>query len=172
MGGRVLADAINYAVACVGPGAIGGTLGAHLARAGHDVTLVDTVDAHVDAINRDGIRITGPVAEFTQRVPAFTASTLAGVGDTVILATKAHHTSAAVRALHPHLSDAGCVVSAQNGRSLCLLGSPFIRPIGDPAMVQRWAEGRPLVVLRMLKDGHQLTDSVDTIWTASADFLT
>ena len=126
----VLADAINYAVACVGPGAIGGTLGAHLARAGHDVTLVDTVDAHVDAINRDGIRITGPVAEFTQRVPAFTASTLAGVGDTVILATKAHHTSAAVRALHPHLSDAGCVVSAQNGRSLCLLGSPFIRPIG------------------------------------------
>ena len=34
-----------------GAGAIGGTLGAYLARAGHDVTLVDTVDEHVDAID-------------------------------------------------------------------------------------------------------------------------
>jgi pimeloyl-ACP methyl ester carboxylesterase len=42
----------------------------------------------------------------------------------------------------------------------------------DPAMVQRWAEGRPLVDLRMLNDGHQLTDSIDTIWAASAAFLT
>jgi len=41
----------------------------------------------------------------------------------------------------------------------------------DPAMVQRWARDRPLVDLRMLNDGHQLTDSIDTIWTASAKFL-
>lgn len=42
----------------------------------------------------------------------------------------------------------------------------------DPAMVQRWAQGRPLVDLRMLDDGHQLSDSIDTIWAASAAFLT
>jgi uncharacterized protein len=41
----------------------------------------------------------------------------------------------------------------------------------DPAMVQRWAEGRPLVDLHMLNDGHQLTDSIDTIWATSAKFL-
>jgi len=38
-----------------GAGAIGGTMGAHLARAGHDATLVDNVADHVDAINRDGL---------------------------------------------------------------------------------------------------------------------
>lgn len=47
-----------------GSGAIGGTLGAFLARAGHDITFVDSVGAHVDAINRHGMRITGPIAEF------------------------------------------------------------------------------------------------------------
>jgi 2-dehydropantoate 2-reductase len=98
-----------------GAGAIGGTMGAYLARAGHDVTMVDTVAEHVAAIERNGIRITGPIAEFSTRVPAFTSNTLKGEWDTIVLATKAHHTAAATRALLPHLSAAGCVVSAQNG---------------------------------------------------------
>jgi 2-dehydropantoate 2-reductase len=98
-----------------GAGAIGGTMGAYLARAGHDVTMVDNVDEHVAAINRDGIRITGPIAEFTQRVPAFTPATISGEWDTIMLATKAHHTEAATHSLLPHLSAAGCVISVQNG---------------------------------------------------------
>ena len=84
-----------------GAGAIGGTMGAYLARAGHDVTFVDTVDEHVEAIRRNGIRIVGPIAEFTQAAPAFTPSELRGVWDTIMLATKAHHTATAVRALAP-----------------------------------------------------------------------
>jgi 2-dehydropantoate 2-reductase len=98
-----------------GSGAIGGTLGAHLARAGHDVTMVDIVVDHVEAINRDGLRVTGPIAEFTARVAAFTPQTLNGSWDTIVLATKAHHTSGAIRALVPHLNVEGYVVSAQNG---------------------------------------------------------
>ena len=98
-----------------GAGAIGGTMGAHLARAGHDVTMVDTVEAHVAAIDSAGIRITGPISAFTARVPAFTPATLRGEWDTIILATKAHHTETAARALLPHLSATGCVISAQNG---------------------------------------------------------
>jgi len=98
-----------------GAGAIGGTMGAHLARAGHDLTLVDVVEEHVAAIDRAGLRITGPVASFTVRVPAFTPETLTGTWDTIVLATKAHHTERAVRMLVPYLSPAGCVVSAQNG---------------------------------------------------------
>jgi 2-dehydropantoate 2-reductase len=98
-----------------GAGAIGGTLGAYLARAGHDVTLVDTVGEHVTAINRAGLRITGPIAEFTARVPAHTPDTLAGTWDSIILATKAQHTEVAARALRAHLSADGCVISAQNG---------------------------------------------------------
>jgi pimeloyl-ACP methyl ester carboxylesterase len=41
----------------------------------------------------------------------------------------------------------------------------------DPVMVQEWARGRPLVDLRMLPDGHQLTESMDLIWNESAPFL-
>src|SRR5262249_55023013 len=94
---------------------IGGTLGAFLARAGHDVTLVDSVEEHISAVNRDGLRITGPIAEFTQPVPAATPGTITGEWDTIVLATKAHHTEAATRALRPHLCPTGCVISAQNG---------------------------------------------------------
>jgi 2-dehydropantoate 2-reductase len=98
-----------------GAGAIGGTLGAYLARAGHDVTLVDTVAEHVAAVNRSGLRVSGPIAAFTTPLPAFTPDTLQGAWDTIILATKAQHTQAAARALLPHLTPAGCVISAQNG---------------------------------------------------------
>ncbi len=98
-----------------GAGAIGGTLGAHLARAGHDVTFVDNAAEHVAAIDRAGLRITGPIAEFTAHAPAFSPDTLTGEWDTIVLATKAHHTAAAARALTSHLTATGCVISAQNG---------------------------------------------------------
>lgn len=98
-----------------GAGAIGGTLGAYLARAGGDITLIDTVVEHVDAITRGGLRVTGPIDEFSVRVPALTPQTLSGTWDEIILATKAHHTDEAVGALLPHLTAAGYVVSAQNG---------------------------------------------------------
>jgi len=100
-----------------GSGAIGGTLGAFLARDGRDVTFVDAVEEHVEAINRDGIRITGPISEFTQRAPAFTPDALKPDArwDVIMLATKAHHTVEATRALLPHLNASGHVISAQNG---------------------------------------------------------
>ena len=79
------------------------------------MTLVDNVVEHVDAINRSGLRITGPIEEFSTRLPAFTPDTLRGTWDTIVLATKAQHTAAAVRQLLPHLDASGCVVSAQNG---------------------------------------------------------
>jgi 2-dehydropantoate 2-reductase len=90
-------------------------MAALLARAGHDVTVVDTVAEHVDAIDRTGITITGPIVELTQAVPAFTPDKVRGEWDTIVLATKAQHTDAATHALRPHLSATGCVISAQNG---------------------------------------------------------
>lgn len=41
----------------------------------------------------------------------------------------------------------------------------------SPVMVQRWAESRAQVDLRMLEDGHQLSASVDTILTESLAFF-
>ncbi len=98
-----------------GAGAIGGTIGAYLVRAHHDVTLVDNAAAHVDAINSGGLAITGPIAEFTVQAPAFTPETLTGQWETILLCVKAQDTAAATQALAPHLAPDGYVVSVQNG---------------------------------------------------------
>ncbi|HZH53877.1 MAG TPA: 2-dehydropantoate 2-reductase [Microvirga sp.] len=98
-----------------GAGAIGGTLGAYLARAGEDVLLVDIVEPHVDTMNRGGLAIEGPVETFRQPVKALTPDRVTGRYKRIILAVKAHHTRDAVRALKPHLADDGSVLSAQNG---------------------------------------------------------
>src|SRR5918997_1354722 len=98
-----------------GAGAIGGTLGAYLSRAGEDVLLVDIVEAHVDAMKRDGLFIEGPVETFRQPVQAAMPAEVQGRFKRIILAVKAHHTRDAVRALKSHLADDGTVLSAQNG---------------------------------------------------------
>jgi 2-dehydropantoate 2-reductase len=98
-----------------GAGAIGGTLGAHWARAGHDVLLVDMVAEHVEACRTTGLSITGPVVEFTQVVPAVTPAELQGQYRCIVLAVKAQATAAALPMLAPHLAPDGFVFSAQNG---------------------------------------------------------
>lgn len=98
-----------------GAGAIGGVIGAYLARAGHAVHMVDIVEDHVQAMRGPGLRIEGPVEEFTQVLPADTPDTLTGQYGSIILAVKAHHTEAALDMLLPHLAPGGYVVSAQNG---------------------------------------------------------
>jgi 2-dehydropantoate 2-reductase len=98
-----------------GAGAIGGTLGAHLARAGHDVLLVDTAAEHVEACRTKGLKIFGPVTQFTQIIPAATPDELKGRYSRIVLAVKAQATKAALPVLAPHLANDGFVFSAQNG---------------------------------------------------------
>lgn len=98
-----------------GAGAIGGALGAYLARAGHDITLVDRAADHVAAIRKGGLHITGPVADFTARMPAYTPAEIGGQYETITLATKAQDTENACLELAPLLAPDGYVVSAQNG---------------------------------------------------------
>lgn len=98
-----------------GAGAIGGTLGAYFLRAGHQVVFVDKAQEHVEAINAEGLKITGPLAEFTVRARACIPETLQGRFRTTFLAVKAHHTKEALALLERHLDAHGFVVSAQNG---------------------------------------------------------
>ncbi len=110
-----------------GAGAIGGTLGAYWARAGQDVLLVDQAADHVEAMNRDGLTIEGPVEEFRQAVRAVTPDGVRGTYACIVLAVKAHHTEAATRQLLPHLAEDGYVLSAQNGLNEIVIG----RIVGD-----------------------------------------
>ena len=103
----------------IGAGAIGGSLGAYLARAGHDVLLVETAEDHLRAMQANGMRIEGRqdfTAPIRATLPNDLAAALAGQpARTVILAVKAQHTEAALQPVLAHLAENGCVVSMQNG---------------------------------------------------------
>jgi 2-dehydropantoate 2-reductase len=60
-----------------GAGAIGGLVGACMARAGEDVLLVDKVPEHIQAMNDKGLRISG-FDNFTVRVRACLPADLRG----------------------------------------------------------------------------------------------
>ncbi len=62
-----------------------------------------------------GLRITGPVEEFSVAAPAFLPEEMSGTWQHIFLAVKAQHTEAATRALTPHLAQDGYVLSLQNG---------------------------------------------------------
>ncbi|HEY5112366.1 MAG TPA: amidase family protein [Acidimicrobiales bacterium] len=99
----------------IGAGAIGGTIGAHMARAGHDVVLCDADVDHVAVINRDGITIEGPVENFNVRVKAITPDQLPAQINHVAIAVKSHHTASAAALLEGRIAPGGYVVSFQNG---------------------------------------------------------
>ncbi len=99
-----------------GAGAIGGTVGAYLKRAGHDIVFVDIVPEHVAAIGAGpGLKIEGPVEEFAIKATAFTPDKVHGRFERIFLCVKAQHTEEAARALKPFLADDGYVLSLQNG---------------------------------------------------------
>jgi 2-dehydropantoate 2-reductase len=98
-----------------GAGAIGGVTGAALARAGHDVLLVDAAADHVAAMNASGLTIEAPEGGFAVPVRAVTPDRVPAGLALVLLAVKAHHTADALDVLAPRLAPDGTIVSLQNG---------------------------------------------------------
>lgn len=109
-------------VCVVGAGAVGGYVGAHMARAGIDVTLVDAWPEHVETMRRTGIQVTGmngagsvstpvralhigDVLQLVRR-PAF---------DVAFIAVKSYDTTWATHLIAPFVAPTGCFVSLQNG---------------------------------------------------------
>jgi 2-dehydropantoate 2-reductase len=104
-------------VTVYGAGAIGGTTGAALARAGHDVLLVDSYLPHVEAINAHGLTVERDGQATTTRVRAVAPADLGRDLPLVLLAVKSHHTAEALEQITPRLAPAGIIVSLQNGLS-------------------------------------------------------
>jgi 2-dehydropantoate 2-reductase len=100
----------------IGAGAIGGTVGAFLTQTGHDITVVDVVPEHVDAINQHGLRISGVRGDHRYPLRAIHSDDLPGSLQNVTLAVKCHFTHSVVSTLiAPRLAKTGYVVSFQNG---------------------------------------------------------
>ena len=103
----------------VGGGAIGGSFGAHLVRAGHEVLIVESNADHVRAMREDGLRMEGR-EQFAVRIPSVTPDEMPGamngkVADIAVLAVKSQHTAAALRPMLPYLERQSIVLSMQNG---------------------------------------------------------
>lgn len=99
----------------LGAGAIGGTVGAYLVRAGESVQFADAARDHVAAMQARGLTIRGYAETFTVPVQAVHVEELQGPLDVVLLAVKAQHTEAAVRAILPQIGPDTVIVSLQNG---------------------------------------------------------
>ena len=102
----------------VGAGAIGGVIGAFLARGGRKVELVDVVDQHVQAINEKGLAIIEAGEILTAKVKAYTPFELLQKNEKlecVILCVKCQDTKGALLPLIPLIDDNSYVLSLQNG---------------------------------------------------------
>ena len=110
-----------------GAGAIGGITGAALAKAGHDVLLVDRAVDHVAAINAHGLTVERRDGAATVAVRAITPDALGADLDLVLLAVKSQDTASALGVLAPRLSPDGAIISMQNG----LNEEPIAAAIGE-----------------------------------------
>jgi 2-dehydropantoate 2-reductase len=98
----------------VGAGAVGGFYGAMLARAGHDVSFVAR-GAHLGAIRERGLRVVGPLGDFTVRTPAEDDPSRIGPVDAVVFTVKTYDNATAIPLIAPLLGPGTTVLSLQNG---------------------------------------------------------
>jgi 2-dehydropantoate 2-reductase len=108
-------------IAMVGAGAIGGYVGGHLARSGHDVTLIDPWPDHIEAIRHNGLEITGitEAEGFVVQVPTLHVTEVQSLSkqkpvDIAFVSVKSYDTEWATLLIAPYLAPDGFVVSLQN----------------------------------------------------------
>jgi 2-dehydropantoate 2-reductase len=101
-------------IAVLGAGAIGAYVGAALARGGADVHLVAR-GRHLEAMQRDGVRVLSPRGDFEARPPVTNDPRDVGPVDVVFLGLKANTYATAGPLLEPLLDERSAVVAAQNG---------------------------------------------------------
>ena len=99
----------------VGAGAIGGLYAAYLSKVA-DVVVIDANEEHVEAIRRDGLKLSG-CTECTARLEAFASAAEMGKRrlDAAIILVKSQATEAAFRSIDPVLEGRPVLGTFQNG---------------------------------------------------------
>jgi len=136
---------------------LGGYVGGHMTRAGHDVTLIDPWPEHVEAMRRDGIQLSGTTAAEKHTVPV-NAIHLTDVQDLIrqkpadiaFVSVKSFDTEWATMLIRQYLAPDGFVVSLQNcineeriaqhvgwGRTLGCIASLIAVELYQPGHVKR-----------------------------------
>ncbi|MCA0423817.1 MAG: ketopantoate reductase family protein [Proteobacteria bacterium] len=102
-------------VCILGAGALGSAIGGTLAEAGHDVTLINRNRAHIEAIQKNGLRLrTDGVDRIVRLESALTTDGMAPV-DLVIVLVKSLDTESAILSALPIIGPETIVISLQNG---------------------------------------------------------
>ncbi len=144
-------------IAIVGTGAVGGYTGAHMARAGEDVTFIDAWPEHVEEIRTNGLRITHHQGEepFTVRARALHLTEVQQISketpfDIAFVCVKSYDTAWATRLIRQYLTSGAYVVSLQNcmneatiaevmgwGRVMGCIASNIAVGLVDPGHIHR-----------------------------------
>ncbi|MBK5261485.1 MAG: ketopantoate reductase family protein [Peptostreptococcaceae bacterium] len=101
-------------LALMGAGALGTIVGAHIARGGLDIVLIDAYQEHVDVLNEKGATVTG-TRNFNVQVKAITPDKMEGLYDIVFYLAKQTFNDIALNQVKEHLAPNGVVVTFQNG---------------------------------------------------------
>ncbi len=101
-------------IAVMGAGAVGCYYGFKLARAGHDVVLIGRPQ-HVEAIERQGLRLETQTFDEHIRVSASTEGSVVQGAQLVLFCVKSTDTESGAAAIKPHLAPDALVLSMQNG---------------------------------------------------------
>jgi 2-dehydropantoate 2-reductase len=143
-------------VAVVGAGAVGCFYGGMLARAGVPVMFIGRA-AHVEAMRRDGLRLSS--AAFDEHVPVQASTDVAAVAGAalVLVCVKSTDTEPTAAGLAPHLAPGARVLSLQNGvdnapRLQAVLGRPVAPAVvyvgsemGGPGHVRHLGRGELVI---------------------------
>ena len=105
-------------VAVLGAGAMGSLFGGWLAEGGSDVCLVDINQAHLDAVERDGLRLTTDQGERRIQLRVGRPGDNLGSPDVVLIFTKTMHTRAALAASQNLIMAGATLVSMQKGSAI------------------------------------------------------
>jgi 2-dehydropantoate 2-reductase len=101
-------------IVIAGAGAIGGYIGAKLARSGADVVLFAR-GPHLKAMEARGLRVVSPDGDFEVRPQVTGDPGSIGPADVVFLGVKAHGLTALAPLLRPLFHEETVVISTQNG---------------------------------------------------------
>src|SRR5688572_16383153 len=146
-------------IAFVGAGAVGGYVGAHLACAGHDITLIDPWPEHVEHIKRAGLHLGGTQGEHQVPVKALHIHEVQQCAhapfDVAFICMKLYDTEWASALIKPYLAPSGVVVTLQNalveetvarivgwGRTLgCIASTISVEAVGPGHIVRTQLPG-------------------------------
>jgi 2-dehydropantoate 2-reductase len=146
-------------IAIVGTGAVGGYTGAHMVQAGEDVTFIDPWPAHVEHMQKHGLRVTHAmdVPEFCVPVRALHVTDVQQLAkekpvDIAFVCMKSYDTGWATMLIRQYLAADGYVVSLQNcmneetiaaivgwSKTLGCIASSITVNLPEPGLIHRGA---------------------------------